>query len=176
VPAWRHRLVKDIARVDVRELIDQPLKAGHPVEANRLRALLSKLFAFAVSIDWLEVNPVSHVSKPAAETTRDRVLGDEELRILWKGLEAKPPLLRAQTQLRLFTAQRGGEVSNARWADIDLDKGWWTIPAADAKNKLAHRLPLNRHAKALLQNLRSAAPRDQVMVFEGGRSCPLRGP
>ena len=45
-------------------------------------------------------------------------------------------------KLRLITAQRGGEVADVRWQDVDLDAGWWTIPAERAKNGLPHRVPL----------------------------------
>ena len=31
-------------------------------------------------------------------------------------------------RLRLLTAQRGGEIHGATWQEIDLDRGWWTIP------------------------------------------------
>jgi integrase len=43
-------------------------------------------------------------------------------------------LVRAALALRLVTAQRGGEVLNLRWRDIDGD--WWTIPAESSKNEL----------------------------------------
>jgi integrase len=169
IPAWRHRLVKDISRADVRDLLAEPVRAGHITEANRLRALLSKVFNFAIGLEWIEINPVTHVPKPAADPTRDRVLTDEEVRTLVAGLDGKPALVRAQTLLRLYTAQRGGEVFDLRWSDLDMSGGWWTVPSTLAKNKLAHRVPLNRHAKRLLADLRQVAPAGQVYVFDGAR-------
>ena len=52
-----------------------------------------------------------------------------------------------------FTAQRGGEVVNKRWADLDLKDGWWTIPVSDSKNKLPRRVPLSTPALAILKPL-----------------------
>lgn len=58
-------------------------------------------------------------------------------------------------KLRLLTLQRGAEVGSMRWADVDLKHGWWTIPATRAKNGLAHRVPLNASAVALITSLQS---------------------
>src|SRR5581483_3471894 len=52
------------------------------------------------------------------------------------------------------TAQRGGEMAAMRWADVDLQSGWWTIPSTSSKNKLAHRVPLNKSALDVLRSLR----------------------
>jgi integrase len=55
--------------------------------------------------------------------------------------------------LRLLTAQRGGEVFNMHWQDLDLDGGWWTIPAAAAEQAGASRA-ISTPAIELLTGLR----------------------
>jgi len=77
-------------------------------------------------------------------------------------------------KLRLITAQRGGEVVNMRWADVDLKAGWWTIPAEHAKNKLPHRVPLTAMAVKILKPLRRRASKDTVYTFEGIRGARHR--
>jgi len=69
------------------------------------------------------------------------VLTETELRTLWSTFSGLDVPMEAFYKLRLLTAQRGGEVTGMRWQDVDLDAGWWTIPAASVKNKLAHRVP-----------------------------------
>lgn len=44
-----------------------------------------------------------------------------------------------------------------RWQDIDLETGWWTIPAEVAKNKMAHRVPLSQMALNIIQEQKKAA-------------------
>jgi integrase len=39
------------------------------------------------------------------------------------------------------------------WDDVDLETGWWTIPAEVAKNGLAHRVPLSAPAQDVLRAL-----------------------
>ncbi|QDY69802.1 tyrosine-type recombinase/integrase [Qingshengfaniella alkalisoli] len=52
-----------------------------------------------------------------------------------------------------LTAARSGEVRGATWAEIDLDKAIWTIPADRMKMAREHRVPLTSEAVALLRAL-----------------------
>ncbi len=57
-------------------------------------------------------------------------------------MDGESPLITTLFRIRLLTAQRGGEVHGAAWAEFDVTSGWWTIPAERSKNGLAHRVPL----------------------------------
>jgi integrase len=157
LPVWKHRPVRDIARRDVRQLLESIAARPAPIVANRVRALLHKLFNFAIVEDVVEHNPVSKTPKLGNEHARDRVLSPEELRVFWDKCETLAPEMKAAWQIRLLTAQRGGEVHGMRWQDVDLETGWWTIPAASAKNKRAHRVPLSRPVLDLLVPLKVKA-------------------
>lgn len=106
--------------------------------------------------DWLEVNPCHRVKRAAPERQRDRVLNEEEIRLVWRALDSESPLIANLFRLRLLTAQRGGEVHGAAWSEFDLTSGWWTIPAERSKNKLAHRVPLSPPALRLLKEWRTS--------------------
>ena len=54
-----------------------------------------------------------------------------------------------------------------RWQDVDVHAGWWTIPGASSKNKLAHRVPLNGPALAILAALLTMAKKDEEFVLVG---------
>jgi integrase len=175
-PAWGTLKVSELTRRHVRELVEGIAERGAPITANRALALIRKMLNFAIQRDWLEANPAALIPKPGQETSRDRVLNDDEIRRLWQCLDRQPttaerpapgrkrangtddsplcPLNAAQTailKLRLLTAQRGGEVARMRWIDVDLESGWWTIPAEHAKNKKAHRVPLVGKALELVK-------------------------
>ncbi|MBE3072626.1 MAG: tyrosine-type recombinase/integrase, partial [Acidobacteria bacterium] len=143
-----------------------------PTMANRLLALISRMFNFALERDWVTTNPAQRITKPGAETSRDRVLTDDEIRTVWTLLEAEAdddPIINrrvaAAFTLRLMTAQRGAEVIRMRWADLDLEAGWWTIPPEMTKNGEQHRVPLSKPAVALLTTLRAAAAPAAIYVF-----------
>jgi len=61
-----------------------------PVHANRVKALISSMFNFAIGRDLLEQNPAYKVPKPTLERSRDRCLSDDEIRRLWMALEPEP--------------------------------------------------------------------------------------
>lgn len=175
LPTWRHRAIADITRADVRLLVEGVAEAGAPVVANRVAALLSKVFAFALDRDLVAASPAIRIPRPGQETQRDRVLTEDELRALWTAFERLDPAMQAFYKLRLLTAQRGGEVAGMRWPDVDLEAGWWTIPATSAKNKLAHRVPINRTAGAILATLLATADEDAVYVLGAKARRPGQG-
>ena len=178
LPRWRHRAIVDITRHDVRDLVDGVAEAGAPVVGNRVASLLSKMFAFALDRDLVKVSPATRIPRPGREHARDRVLSDDELRALWGAWDQLSAPMSAFFRLRLLTAQRGGEVASMRWQDVDLQTGWWTIPAASSKNRLTHRVPLNDSAAAIIASLLVKASKDQVFVlgaFQRTKGAGARG-
>jgi integrase len=197
LPKWRERSVRDLTRRDVRALVDGVVERGAPVLANRVLALVRKMLNFGVDNDWIEANPAARIVKPTREVSRDRVLTDDEIRRLWRLLEHFPtteerpapgrkakkgkkddpvcpvsPALAALLKVRLLTAQRGGELVLMKWADVDLDSGWWTIPGSDTKNGEAHRVPLVGKARAIV-DAQKTDDEAQEFVFVG-RGASLR--
>ena len=132
VTRWGKRRLKDVKRRAVRELLDE-IAARAPIMANRTLALVRKMFNFAIEHEWLETNPCHLVKQPGQEKQRERVLSEDEIRRVWKALDDESPLIAALFRVRLLTAQRGGEVHGAAWAEFDLRTGWWTIPAERAR-------------------------------------------
>jgi integrase len=172
VPAWGARKVKDIRRRDVIDWLDKLMDRGAPIMANRTFEVVRKMFAFAEERDIIEVSPFHGVSKRAPENAREKVLTVDEIRAVWRAIQAEPPLLSGILTLRLLTAQRGGEVRAMRWQDIETDiekveEGvWWTIPGEFSKNGRAHRVWLSRPAIDVLKGVRRQH-KDPVWVFPG---------
>jgi hypothetical protein len=94
------------------------------------------------------------------------VLTESEIRTVWYALDDLPPRFASAIKITLLTAQRRGEVLGMTWQELDLDAGWWTIPAERAKNGLAHRVPLVGTTLALLSAMH-AAQHDSIFVFPG---------
>ena len=164
LPAWRTRKVTDITRRDVRELIEVIADRGAPIAANRVLALVRKLLNFAVQRDWIEANPAALIAKPGAERSRDRVLTDPELRLIWVACASEKPAMCALQRLRLVTMQRGGELAKLQWEHVDLERRWIGFPATITKNKRPHRIPLSHLAREVFATI----PRtSEAWVFPG---------
>jgi len=150
--AWKDTLVTDLTRGDIRALL-AGIAARAPIAANRYLSLIRKMLNFAITIDWLEANPCALMVQPGKETARERVLTDDEVRAFWLACEQERPAMCVLTRLRLVSAQRGVELENIRWDDLDLKdpaNSWWTVPSEIAKNGQMHRVPLTKRALALI--------------------------
>jgi integrase len=159
-PVFGRRKLRTITRRELRYHFEcMALKT--PIAANRIMAHMSAFFNWAVDQELLPGNPIARMRKPSPENRRDRVLSAVEIRRLWESGGGGKGL--TMLRLILVTAQRPGEVVNICWSEIDLDEGWWTIPAKKAKNGLAHRVPLNALAVEILQN----CPQTSQYVFPG---------
>jgi integrase len=142
-------------------MLSEIVAAGKPVQANRVLALASKLFAWGVSCDHVPTNPAYRLPRPTRETSAERVLSDAETRAIWRAVLADESPLGRILLLVLLTAQRPGEVRAMAWADVDGD--WWTVPAAVAKNGRANRVYLTETAMGLARSVE--VRRGQPWVF-----------
>src|SRR3954454_1065267 len=108
-----------------------------PYQANRLLALLSKMFALAIHWGMRGDNPVKGVER-FHEERRERWLSDAELKQLLGVLAAHPNRRAANAVcLQLLTGARIGEVLAAHWSEIDFERGVWTKPSHHTQKKRA---------------------------------------
>jgi integrase len=125
----------------------------HPYQANRVLALLSKMFNLAVEWHWRTANPVKGI-KRYDEEKRDRWLRDDELKRLCEILDAHPNQRAANAvRLQLLTGARIGEVLGAKKRDFDLERGVWRKPSHQTKQKRTEHLPLSAQAVTLVASL-----------------------
>lgn len=85
---WNGRAIQSITKRDILEVLDGIVDRGSPITANRLRASLNVLFNWAKGRDIIKENPLDGVRPPAPENSRDRVLTDREIVLLWGATDA----------------------------------------------------------------------------------------
>lgn len=150
---WGDRRVQDITRRDVVELLDKIVDRGAPILANRTLAATRRMFGWLRERGVVEINPAEGVKAPAPEQSRDRVLSDKELRLVWKAAEGIGQPFGPMVQLLILTGQRLREVGEMSDREVDLASRMWTIPRARAKNDVAHTVPLSEGALAVLASV-----------------------
>ena len=155
LPKWKSRPAGEIRAEDLLAILNAKLRNGSPVAANRLRALVSRMFTFGAEqrLVAATANPVIGVKKPTKEASRDRVLTHEEIRRIWDACGTQNPYVCAWFRLRLVTAQRGGELLQMRWQDVDPKSHFWSIPADFVKNAHGHRVYLSDLARKILETV-----------------------
>jgi integrase len=198
LPRLGQMRASSVTHRDVSEL-HATLKAT-PYRANRVLALLHKMFSFAAVGDdneWgVARNPAAGIPR-FHEEKRERWLSEEELDQLAVAMQEYPErsageakvsekqrsYLRAEAQramnairLIVVTGSRKGEPLSAKWSDFNFERGVWTKPSHHTKEKKTEHVPLNEQALALLESL----PRDGEFLFpgrkKGGHLGDLKGP
>ena len=164
---WGRRKLEEITRADVRAML---ARIEAPVAANRVHSIVRKLFNWAVENDLIVSSPVAGLKAPHAETSRDRVLTDDELRRVWQAAERLGPLNGAVVRLLVLTGQRRNEVAHMQWRELDLERRLWTLPRERVKNDRRHEVPLSSQAVATIQALPRISDR---FVFSTNAESPV---
>jgi integrase len=156
LPKWERRTYALISRADVIELIESLIADDKPVLANRVQALVSKIFSFAVDAALLDANPAARLKKRAKETAMTRVLDDSEIRLFWSKIMSPPvsPATGLALRLALLTGLRAGEVAGIHRSEIialdDADNAAILIGGERTKNGRAHFVPLSPMAQQVV--------------------------
>ena len=160
VPNLGKTRVADIRHADI-DALHRSLKAT-PYQANRMVALLSKMFNLAIKWEMRMDNPAKGIER-YAEDKRERYLdGDERARLL-VAMQDHTSKGKSQAQtvnafrLAMLTGARIGECLSAQWDHFDLRAAIWIKPSSLTKTKKSHRITLNSPALALLSEIDRAS-------------------
>lgn len=147
---WGDWKAHEVQPADVDALVLK-LAQRAPIKANRVLAVIRKMFAWAAGPTRriVRYNPAAGVEAPAQETSRDRVYTNAEIKALWNAYGHLFPLSRDCLRVIAIISQRPGEVMKMRKDDIE--GRWWTIPGSDTKNGLPHRVYLTAMAWKLIK-------------------------
>jgi integrase len=140
----------EVKRAQIAALLDTVVARGARIVARNLLGDIRQMFGFAIRRGLLENDPTSHMKRDdyGAKVERERVLSDSEIRAL-RVLIAKAGMFLTSEHaiwIMLATCCRVGELSQAAWADVDLEAKQWRIPAENAKNAKEHVIDLSDFA------------------------------
>ena len=158
-----------VDRVGTAEVLKalEPIWRDKSMTATVLRGRVEAVLDYAKAREWRAgENPArwrGHLSKllpPRSRITKvehHAALPWAEVGAFMEQLRASPDLAARALELLILTAVRTNEAVGADWAEIDMAKALWTIPAERMKGKKEHRVPLSKPALAVLVRLREAA-------------------
>jgi integrase len=182
VAHWKGRDIGSLTRKEISTRLREVKASGRPVQANRVKAVLGKLFNWAMNNEgWPESNPCAGMDRVTRETPRDRELSDRELAAVWgaSALALDYPW-RQFARMLMLTGQRVREVAGIEWTDLDLDAATWTIPRDKTKAKREHIVPLSSEAVEVLEECKKQqrlfGPRGDYVFMSGvNGNNPIRG-
>ena len=171
--------VDRITSADVMGVL-MPIWSAKHTTAKRVRERIGTVMKWAIAQGYRVDNPAGeairaalpkpgHVQKHLKALPYGEVAGAiEAIRRSRARVSVKLAL-----EFLALTACRSGEVRGARWEEIDMEAGVWTIPAKRMKSRREHRVPLSGRAREILAEAKADAPRSE-RVFPSARGLELQ--
>jgi integrase len=131
--------------------------------ADRARAALSALFAWAIREGLCEANPVIGTNKASDARPRERVLSDKELAEIWRMLGDDD--YGAVVKLLILTGSRREEIGGLLHSEVNLEARMVSLSGERTKNRRPHDIPLSSPACAILSQY---VPSNREFVFGPG--------
>lgn len=159
--------------------IVEPLWGVKTETANRVRARIAAVLDWAAEAGHRDPNASNPARKeqfkkslPAQNKVQKvkhhAALAIDEAPAFIRTLQDKGSVGARAFEFCILTATRTSETLEARWSEVDLEQGVWTVPAERMKMGVAHRVPLSPRAIEILQEMR-ALRRDDGFVFPGAK-------
>jgi integrase len=168
---WGALPITAITRAHVVELIDAVVDRGTTGRhGHTIFSHIRSIFNWAIARGMLETSPCAQlrpIQLIGVKRTRERVLTDDELRMLWAATDHYP--YGALTRLLATTGARLNELAKAKWSEVDFARRTVTVPPERFKMNSVHVIPLSTDAIALLQSL----PRRGDFIFTSSGARPV---
>ena len=175
VERWPGKCLREITKPMVHAMLDAIADRGSPIAANRVLAQLKVMCKWAVGRGIISTSPCDGVTAPSSERgrARERVLSDDEIRIVWKAADSIGWPFGPIVRLLILTGARRDEVAQMEWRELNLDRAVWTLPASRSKNRREHTIPLSDMALDIFRSL----PRIERsgFVFTTNARTPVSG-
>jgi integrase len=149
VPAIGNLGIHDLRRTRIVEMLDTIEDEHGPVQADRTLAYFRKCLNWYATRDDRFVPPIvpGMARTKSKERTRERILSDDEIRLIWPHLSST---FGTFVRVLLLTGQRRSEVATMRRSEIDKD-GVWIIPPEKYKTKRAQVVPLSKVVREIIE-------------------------
>lgn len=155
LPSIENVPVQDIkARLLIQVL--EPIKARGALETvRRLVQRINEIMIYAVNTGLIDANPASGIGNVFERPKKQHMptIRPEELPKLMRTISMSNLSIptRCLLEWQLLTLIRPAEASATAWAEIDIEKREWRIPAERMKAKRDHVVPLSNQALEILE-------------------------
>ena len=172
LPWLGDRLITEITAPEILIVLRRIDERGARYTAHRVRSQISQIFRYGIAIGVVANDPAKDLIgaiPPARETHFASITDPNKVGEMLRSFDAFagtfPVLCALKLAPMLFV--RPGELRQAEWTDIDLDKGEWRYKVT--KTDTDHLVPLSTQAVSILRELRAMTGRGRY-VFPGART------
>ena len=130
-PVIGHKPITEISIQDTLSVLRKIEERGALDVAKRINQYCTQIFDYAILQELCETNPAlgrgKFIKRPKGKNRRH--LKEAELPEFLKTLaETEPTKMNLAVRFLLLTFVRPGELMQAQWSQIDIDKALWCIP------------------------------------------------
>ena len=138
--------------------------------AHRIMQNCGQVMRYAIATGRAERNPVADLKgalPPPAEKHYAAITDPKQVGGLLRAIDGYTgdETTRAALKLAPLVFVRPGELRQAEWAEFDLEKAEWNIPAHKMKMREPHMVPLSAQAVAILRDLHQLTGHRQYGVL-----------
>ncbi len=150
LPRWKNLPADSIQPDDILSVLKRLQDLGKVAAANNARAIIRKLFSWAVDNKLLQANPAKDIKRLGKPVKRKRWLHEEEIKQFWKACDQLGYPFGPYFKLLLLLGQRESEIAAMKRSDIR--KGVWYMPAEN-KSARENEIPLSKIALDIIESL-----------------------
>jgi len=125
---------------------------------NRIKGYCHSIFEHAKARKLIKENPITGIQQlmiPVKRGHRAAVTRPEDLAPMLRKFEEYPDgIVKIALKMIPYVFTRSAELCESSWAEFDLVRGIWTIPAERTKLNREHLVPLSKQVLNLLQQAR----------------------
>jgi integrase len=157
-PGVGRRPITQVAAQELLALLRKIESRGTVETARKVARACGQVFRYGIASGRCERNPAADLRgalKSRPKPKHMAALPANELPSFLAKIDGYDGEVQTQLALRLMalTFVRTTELRSATWAEIDLGKAEWTIPAERMKTKIPHHVPLSRQAVEAFRKL-----------------------
>ena len=181
LPKFGDRDVNDIKRNDLLEVFNAIFnpnnKKSRLVTIHRLINYCSAVFDIAMHDEYIGRNPCAMLHKEFPTSSRHNkncqintayhaLTEEADIKEFLDDLKMDDKLELATKRalyLQILCVNRPANTASAKWDDIDLEKGIWTIKAREMKSRTAHQIALSSYAIKILKEQQLFSESDEFV-------------
>jgi integrase len=149
-----------------------PIWIEKPETARRVRQRIGAVLDFAVGKNWrshgMDMRIVSKaLPRQPKERGRFEAMPYADVPDFIAMLRERVSMGRLALEALILTAARSGEIRGARWGELDLEAGKWTVPAERMKAGKEHVVALSKAAISVFERAMALRIANSDLVFPG---------
>ncbi|MDP2180352.1 tyrosine-type recombinase/integrase [Methylicorpusculum sp.] len=142
--------------------------------AHRTKQIIGQVFRYAIATGRATKNPAPDLQgalKPVTVTHYAAITEPEKIGQLLRAVEGYKGgyITKCALKLSFLVMLRPGEIRNAEWKEIDLERKEWRIPAEKMKMKSEHIVPLSNQSLTIFKEIQNLTGSGRY-VFPGART------